>query len=295
MKFFFNCLAHAFLWLLAHIPYRWTVHVGYFLARLAPRFSKSRVKVIAANLRACFPQMSESEREQIQKEHWRLLGRSFAERGILWLGSEQQITELVEVQSAVNLADGKPRLYVGMHMVGIEAGLIAISLHLKKLGVKPGITLYIHMTNDYFEPRIKAWRERFGARMLLREHHGRELIREIKQGTFVCLSPDMDLGRKDSAFVPFFGVATNTVLSVSKMAQLAGAEVCPIYTVLKEDGSGYVCHVGEAWPGFPSEDAIADTARMNAFFETVIRPRIAEYYWIHKRFKNRPDGEKSIY
>jgi len=177
MKFFFNCLAHAFLWLLAHIPYRWTVHVGYFLARLAPRFSKSRVKVIAANLRACFPQMSESEREQIQKEHWRLLGRSFAERGILWLGSEQQITELVEVQSAVNLADGKPRLYVGMHMVGIEAGLIAISLHLKKLGVKPGITLYIHMTNDYFEPRIKAWRERFGARMLLREHHGRELIR----------------------------------------------------------------------------------------------------------------------
>jgi KDO2-lipid IV(A) lauroyltransferase len=53
--------------------------------------------------------------------------------------------------------------------------------------------------------------------------------------------------------------------------------------------------VGEAWPGFPSEDAIADTARMNAFFETVIRPRIPEYYWIHKRFKNRPDGEKSIY
>jgi len=34
---------------------------------------------------------------------------------------------------------------------------------------------------------------------------------------------------------------------------------------------------------------------MNAFFEDAIRPRITEYYWVHKRFKHRPEGMPGIY
>lgn len=295
VKTFLNILAHGFLWFLAVIPYGWVVRIGYGLAAIAPMFSKSRVKVINANLKACFPNLSQAERDQLARDHWLLLGRSFAERGRLWLGSQKSIDEFVTVYPEVDMNDGKPRLYVSMHMVGIEAGLIAITLHLKKIKAAPGITLYVFMRNEYFEPRIKKWRERFGARMLLRQSHGRELIREARKGTFVCLSPDMDLGRSDSEFVPFFGVPTNTVLAVSKTARLAGAEVCPIFTTLRADGSGYDCHVGKPWPNFPSDDPVADTARMNAYFEEVIKPRIPEYYWIHKRFKNRPDGQPSIY
>ena len=295
MKILLNILAHGFLWLLAFIPYKFVVLVGYGLGSMAPTFSKSRVKVIKANLKACFPNLSDEERERLAQQHWRLLGRSFAERGRLWLGSEKSITDFVTVTTSLDVTDGRPRLYVGMHMVGIEAGLIATSLYLKRLHTNSGITLYSSIKNAYFEPRIKKWRERFGARMFLREKHGRELLREIRKGTFVCLSPDMDLGRKDSEFVPFFGVPTNTVLAVSKMAKLAGAEVCPIFTTLRHDGSGYDCHIGEPWPNFPTDDPVADTARMNEYFEAVIRPRIPEYYWIHKRFKNRPEGQSSIY
>jgi KDO2-lipid IV(A) lauroyltransferase len=271
------------------------IKIGYGIAVIAPRFSKSRVKIINANLKACFPDLSQQERDAIATENWRLMGRSFAERGRLWLGSAQSIHEFVTVYPEVDMNDGKPRIYVSMHLMGIEAGLIAITMHLKKIKAAPGITLYVFMKNEHFEPRIKKWRERFGAKMLLREHHGRELLREARKGTFVCISPDMDLGRKDSEFVPFFGVSTNTVLSVSKMAKVAGAEVCPIYTVLREDGSGYDCHVGKHWPNFPTDDPVADTTRMNQYFEEVIKPRIAEYYWVHKRFKNRPEGQASIY
>ena len=295
MKTLLNIFAHGFLWLLAIMPYRWVVGIGYAMGAIAPKFSKSRVKVINANLKACFPELSEQKRHEIAQDNWRLLGRSFAERGRLWLGSERSITDFVTVTADVDVTDGVPRLYVGMHTVGIEAGLIATSLYLKNKHVNPGITLYVFMRNEYFEPRIKKWRERFGAKMFLRERQGRELIREIRQGTFVCLSPDMDLGPKDSEFVPFFNVPTNTVLAVSKIAKLAGAQVSPVFTTLKADGSGYDCHIGKPWPNFPSEDPVADTVRMNQYFEEIIRPRISEYYWIHKRFKNRPKGQVSIY
>mgnify|MGYP000438035380 CR=1 FL=1 len=50
MKTFLNILSHGFLWLLAVLPYAWVVRIGYAMAAIAPTFSKSRVKVINANL-----------------------------------------------------------------------------------------------------------------------------------------------------------------------------------------------------------------------------------------------------
>ena len=43
-----------------------------------------------------------------------------------------------------------------------------------------------------------------------------QLIREIRDGNFVIIAPDIDLGIKDSAFVPFFGILTNTITAVSR-------------------------------------------------------------------------------
>jgi len=66
-------------------------------------------------------------------------------------------------------------------------------------------------------------------------------------------------------------------------------------TTLKEDDSGYVCSISKPLENFPSDNPEADTARLNQFFEKEIRLRPAEYYWVHKRFKNRPNQEASPY
>jgi KDO2-lipid IV(A) lauroyltransferase len=39
----------------------------------------------------------------------------------------------------------------------------------------------------------------------------------------------------------------------------------------------------------------ADTRRMNAFIEDRIREMPEQYFWLHKRFKTRPEGEASLY
>jgi Kdo2-lipid IVA lauroyltransferase/acyltransferase len=114
VKTFFNILAHGFLWILTIVPYRWAVAIGHALGSIAPLFSKSRVKIVNANLKACFPNLTQEERNVLAKKHWRLLGRSFAERGRLWLGSAESINEFVTVYPEVDMNDGKPRLYVSM-------------------------------------------------------------------------------------------------------------------------------------------------------------------------------------
>ena len=42
-------------------------------------------------------------------------------------------------------------------------------------------------------------------------------------------------------------------------------------------------------------DPEADARRMNAFIEARVREALDHYYWLHKRFKTRPAGERSPY
>lgn len=59
--------------------------------------------------------------------------------------------------------------------------------------------------------------------------------------------------------------------------------------------TGYVAEITPAWTDFPTDDVEADTARMNRELEAAIRTMPDQYYWVHRRFKTRPEGEPSVY
>ena len=277
-----NYLALGILYILRYLPLSLNQSIGDLLGSLAFYLPIERKKVVDINLKLCFQTLSEKERKDLALKNWQLFGRSMTERAYLWLGTKEQIDQLVQVKSDINLKDGKPRIFFSMHLHGIEAGLIGVSLHAKKLGLKDPMTLYIKMKN-------------FGSKMVLRQQNARTLIRAIKNLQTVVISPDMDLGTQDSVFVSFFGVKTCTVTSISGFAKLANAEVCPMITSLNPDGKSYTCRIHPALENFPSDDEYADTQRLSLFFEDQIKARPQEYYWVHKRFKNRPLGEARFY
>jgi KDO2-lipid IV(A) lauroyltransferase len=289
-----NYAGVGFLVLLSALPYRLVVLFGYGLGAIAARIPGKRNRVVKTNLRLCFPQLSNSEIDAIANEHWKLLGRSIAERGIIWMGSAQAVSNMIEVRSAVDLRDQKPRILVNMHFTGIE-GSIVISALAADRGWPRTSGLFQRMKNSFFNARIIRWRNRFGGNAIDRQGNLLALIREIRKGNLIILAPDLDLGLRDSVFVPFFGVQTNTITAVSRLAHIAQAEVCMMVTTLLPDRSRYCCAISKPIDGFPSEDPIVDTARLNAIYEAEIRQHIAEYYWVHKRFKNRPNGQASPY
>ncbi len=69
----------------------------------------------------------------------------------------------------------------------------------------------------------------------------------------------------------------------------------PCVTRILPGGAGYVLELGGPWADYPSDDVEADTRRMNAWLEEVIRTMPEQYYWVHRRFKTRPEGEPRIY
>jgi len=96
-------------------------------------------------------------------------------------------------------------------------------------------------------------------------------------------------------FVPFFGVPACTLTSVSRLAKTGKARVVPFVTEVLPDYRGYKLTIFEPLADFPSDDAAIDARRITAFLETQVRRIPDQYYWVHKRFKNRPAGEAAVY
>ena len=280
--------------LLSLLPYRVLISIGYGLGYIAAKIPSDRDRVIKINLKLCFPNLCETQANLLRKKHWRLLGRSLVEKSIIWRGSEKQLSKMIEVQSSVDLSSRKPRILVNMHFTGIE-GAIILSALAKRMNWPRTSGFFQRMKNPFFNQKMIEWRNRFGGNSIDRQGNTKAIIREIRNGDLIIVAPDIDLGLKDSEFVPFFGIETNTITTVSRLASITGAEVCLMTTTLKDDDSGYLCKISEPLKDFPTTDHKEDTARLNGHFEDEIRLRPAEYYWVHKRFKNRPNQEANPY
>jgi KDO2-lipid IV(A) lauroyltransferase len=202
---------------------------------------------------------------------------------------------MVDIQSEINLGDKKPRLMIIPHFVGLEVGFMALSAQSSQNGWPGGAGLYQKMKDPFFNQKMVEWRNRFGGKSIERQNKLLEVIREIRSGNLVLIAPDIDLGPKDSIFVPFFGIMTNTITAVSRIAKISGAEVCMMTTTLNSDRSKYICAISSPLENFPTDSVEEDTARLNRNIEEEVKKRPAEYYWVHKRFKYRPPGEPSLY
>jgi KDO2-lipid IV(A) lauroyltransferase len=71
--------------------------------------------------------------------------------------------------------------------------------------------------------------------------------------------------------------------------------VQPVLALMRADGRGYVVKFLPAWTDWPDEDDITATRRLNAWIEQEIRACPAQYLWVHKRFKTRPEGQAPFY
>jgi len=286
----FTWLAVQLLRVIALLPWPAVRWIGGRAGGLAWRLAAERRAVVLTNLRLCFPDWSESRRDEVARAHFRSFVASFFERFIIWYGSPARIRALVELRGLEHYEPyrGKPAIFLAPHFVGLDAGGVRLKMDLG------GASFYANQKSRVLTRVMTRGRERLGgARMLLRNEGIRPAVRLIRQGVPFYFLPDMDLGPRDAIFVPFFGVPAATVLSVARLAQMTGAVVIPFVTRMSE--TGYVAQAYPPWTDFPGEDLVEATRRMNAFIEQRVLEMPEQYLWTHKRFKTRPPGEPGVY
>lgn len=277
--------------LLAALPYGVTARLGDGIGKLLYHIPSRRRRIVLTNLKLCFPDMDEDTRQNLARNHFGHVLRSYLERGIQWFGSAERLGKLVELDTRIDLAScaEQPTIFMGFHFVGIEAGCMFYSMR------HPVASLYTRMSSPMLDEISRMQRGRFGAEMIPRSGSGKQVVRTLRAGCPVMLAADMDFGVTDSVFVPFFGVPACTLTSASRLASMTGARVVPFTTEVLPDYRGYRLRVFDALEGFPSGSVEEDSRRMNAFLETQIATMPEQYYWVHRRFKNRPAGMAPVY
>jgi Kdo2-lipid IVA lauroyltransferase/acyltransferase len=287
----------ALVWLLHLLPMPVVHGLGRALGHLLHRLATSRRRIAARNIQLCLPGMSQAERSALVREHFAWLGRSLLERGILWHASADKLRSLIHVEGDVHLAErmrdeqGRAVMWLVPHFMALEVAAATVQLFQNVRGA----TLYQPQSNPVFDAAMRRGRERFGNSVLFSRHEGaKSLIRAIRQERMGFFNlPDMDFGLKDSAFVPFFGTPAATLLAPSRMAKLLGMVVQPV--IAEMTPQGWRVRFGDPLENWPTDDAVVDALHMNQWIETEIRRDPAQYLWVHKRFKTRPEGQESVY
>ena len=285
-------LAIFLLWLLHFFPLTLLAPLGRGLGLLIYALVRERREVALTNLRLCFPEWDEAKRKHTARRHFQAFGRAFVEHGLLWWSSKERLQRLIRIEGLEHwqAVDGRPVIWLAPHFVGLDMGGTRIITEWR------GVSVYSRQKDPVLNRVLLRGRQRFIEPVLFSRQEGiRPVVRAVRKGLPLYYLPDMDLGSRDSIFVPFFGVQAATVTALSRIARLAGAGVVPAVTRQLPGGQGYVLRFYPAWNGFPTEDLAADVRRMNAFIEERVREMPEQYFWLHKRYKTRPPGEAKFY
>ena len=253
-------------------------------------FARERRRVAHTNLSLCFPEMVKAQRSALVRATFRSFSSSVIDRAILRHSPPARIRALVHLTGEAHLERlaGRPLILLAPHFAGLDAAWARLTLE-RRLA-----SIYARQKNTAFNAALKAGRSRFNDPLLLSRQDGmRTILRELSNGLPLYTLPDMDLGARDAVFAPFFGVPAATITAVSRLARLAGAAVLPVVTRMTPHG--YEVTIHPPWEGFPGASDEDDVRRMNAFIENEVRANLAQYHWLHKRFKSRPPGQAPVY
>jgi len=269
---------------------------GRILGYLAVRLVKPRVRVVRRNLALCFPDLDHTAREALLREHFHALAQSVVDRGVLWFGTADAVCELVELRGFEHIATRvearQPFLFLAPHFIGLDAAASRLTIACPSTA-----TLYTPQSDPDVDALVCAGRTRHSDVHLVSRRDGiRSLIRHIHAGRPIYYLPDMDFGRKGSVFVPFFDIPAATLTATAQLARSFDLPVFPVLSTWNAQTGRYLADILPPLTDFPGADGLEDaTAHLNRILEDWVRRCPSQYYWVHRRFKTRPEGEPKLY
>jgi KDO2-lipid IV(A) lauroyltransferase len=279
--------------LLVLLPYSAQMALGRLAGRLAALILPKRRAIAATNIRLCFPQLGERERNALVSRHFESLGISFFELGLGWWGSDERIRRLVRIEGLAHLRDatreGSGAILLSGHFAAMEIVGRALKLEFPQLAA-----MYRAHRNPLVDEMVRRGRARAAVALIAKDRL-RQLLRCLSGGVSVWYAADQSYRRKWSVLVPFFGEPAMTNAALSHIARLSQSRVVPFFPQRLDDGSGYVLTIHPALENFPGGDLESDARRVNALLEKQIRRAPEQYYWVHRRFKGRPEGYPDPY
>ncbi len=281
-----------FLWIIVNIlPYGALIALGGLFSKSFKYIVKNRLLIAKTNIKLCFGD-NEKDWKPIYEKHIISLGKGIFEALISWFMPQFRINKIncefegyEFVEKAIN--ENRPIILLGAHSTSLE---IALPLFSRKHKVS---LVYKPVKNKTLEYIINKSRKQY-ANNLIDKNNIKQLIQVLNNKGLVWYAADQDFGRdKGSYFAPFFGVCASTLTLYAKLAKKTNAVVIPITTI--RTTKGYTVRMLKPISAEDMQTNELAAKAMNKSVENLIIGAEEQYYWVHRRFKTKPNGEKRIY
>jgi Kdo2-lipid IVA lauroyltransferase/acyltransferase len=295
-------LEYALAWLLIRgisiLPRPVARAAGIGLGQLVYLLHGKLRRVGMRNLQLAFPDKSAHERRKILRGEFTSLGRQLAEVCLFPSYTRENVTKIVVYDGFENFeraeTRGKGVIYLTAHLGGWELSAFAHSIQGHPLHV-----VMRGMDNPFLDRFITHLRTMHGNRAVDKGNFVRGLLSAMKAGETVGILMDTNMTPPQGVFVDFFGIPACTASGLARIALRTDAAVVPGFTIWDRELRKYRLRFDPALAlirtGHEEADIVANTALFTKVIEQYVRRYPDQWLWVHRRWKTRPAGEKSLY
>ncbi|MCJ8169511.1 lysophospholipid acyltransferase [Atopomonas sediminilitoris] len=295
MEAFKGAVIVALLKLFALLPWPVIKALGGLVGGLMWRVPNRSREVVRINLKACFPEMPEAEREDLARRSLKHIGHTIMEAASAWMWPAERTLKLVrQVENhellKQALASGKPLVLITSHLGNWEV------LNQYAASQCKTIILYRPSKLAVVNQLITERRSQQGNPLVPSTREGiLKLVKGLRDGGIAGIAADPEPSVSSGEFVPFFGVPTLTSKFVPSLVVGGKANALVLHAFRLEDGSGFKVVFEPAPEALFSDDVPTAVAALSQAIEHAVQRYPAQYMWSMKRFKKRPAGMPKLY
>lgn len=276
------------------LPLSTQLKLGKKLGHLAKNIAKKRAHVAKRNLELCFPELPQSEIEQLLLENFEQSGKAIFDTINAWWWSDEKIQAHMTIKGKQHIRDtinsGQGVILFAVHCLPLEMGARIFGQF------QPGVGVYRPHNNPVMEYLQVKGRLRSN-KALVPKRDLRQMVRCLRNPDVIWYTADQDFGRSSATFIPFFAVPqAATITGATTLAKLGKAKVLPFFVERDSDDRGYTIEIMPPLDNFPGDNEVDDAIRGNKIIESIIERSPTQYMWLHRRFKTRPNkDDPSLY
>jgi len=248
---------------------------------------RRRWRVAAENLDRCFPGETPALQAARLQAHQQAFWTALLDLPRAWFAAPGRLAAEARIEGLQHLheaeREGQGVLLLTGHLLHTEPGVRAL---VEALGAPIGIVVRRHDRHPIIERQVDAARRaRLGPTFGKFETRG--LLRHLRAGGRLVYLADQDF-REAPAFVPFFGLPAATFAGIPDLLHAGHARL--IFLAVRREADGhYRIRLEPAGQAPPVQDRQAFAAAYMAWLEAAVRLAPAQYLWLHRRFKTRPE------
>ena len=264
------------------------------VGRLAGRLARSARRRAQINLLYCFPELSETQREQIIDNMFMTAPQAMVLMAELGLRDPEKVLKRVDWHGKELLDELKLRgenvILLVPHGWAIDIPAMLLASEGQKIAA-----MFHHQGNQLFDYLWNRVRRRFGGRMHARNDGIKPFISSVRQGYWGYYLPDQDHGPEHSEFVDFFATYKATLPAVGRLMKVCRARVVPLFPVYNGTTHRLDIYIHPPMDDLLEADDKRIARRMNEEVEQLVGPHPEQYTWILKLLKTRKEGETEPY